>query len=102
MTSADRTQRRTNFHSENFSWLVVSGYKAQSKGTGTINGAGNYDFTLTAYDGDIAGNGQTGVDRLRIVITDHATGQRGVRQPRRRLDGHGLGEPGGSIVIHKA
>src|SRR4029079_4194515 len=46
-----------NFHSENYSWLVVSGYKAQFKGTGTINGSGNYSFTLTAYDGDITGGG---------------------------------------------
>ena len=43
-----------NFHSTDYHWLVVSGSKAQYKGTGTINGAGSYSFTLTAYDGDIA------------------------------------------------
>ena len=42
-----------NFHSEAYTWLVVSGCKAQYKGTGTINGVSGYDFTLTAYDGDI-------------------------------------------------
>ena len=29
-----------NFHSEWYQWLVVSGYKAQYRGTGTVNGAG--------------------------------------------------------------
>ena len=28
-----------NFHSTAYTWLVVSGYKAQYKGTGTINGS---------------------------------------------------------------
>jgi hypothetical protein len=95
-----------NFHSENFNWLVVSGYKAQFKGTGTINGAGSYDFTLTAYDGDIGGNGQTGCDRFRIIISDHTTGT--------VVFDNRMGAPmdidsaspenisGGSIVIHKA
>jgi hypothetical protein len=31
-----------NFHSEDYEWLVVAGAKAQFKGTGTINGSGNY------------------------------------------------------------
>jgi len=34
-----------NFHSEAYSWLVVSGYKAQYKGTGSVNGVSGYDFT---------------------------------------------------------
>src|SRR5207253_8535301 len=53
-----------NFHSSTYSWLVVSGYMAQYKGTGTINGAGNYNFMLTARDGDISGGG--GVDGIRM------------------------------------
>jgi hypothetical protein len=95
-----------NFHSENFSWLVVSGYKAQFKGTGTINGAGNYDFVLTAYDGDIGGQGQTGVDRFRIVITDHATGNVVFDNRNGASMDMDVANPqnisGGSIVIHKA
>ena len=95
-----------NFHSENFSWLVVSGYKAQFKGTGTINGVGNYDFVLTAYDGDIGGNGQSGYDRFRIVITDHATGnvvfdnRNGASMDMDAANPQNIS--GGSIVIHKA
>src|SRR5205807_2103168 len=41
-----------NFHSDAYTWLVVSGYKAQYKGSGSVNGVSGYDFTLTAYDGD--------------------------------------------------
>jgi hypothetical protein len=95
-----------NFHSEDFSWLVVSGFKAQFKGTGTINGAGNYDFTLTAYDGDIGGPGQTGADRFRIVITNHATGavvfdnRNGASMDMDSANPQNIA--GGSIVIHKA
>src|SRR4029079_12913473 len=44
-----------NFHSESYDWLVVSGWKAQYKGTGTINGVSGYSFLLTAYDGDAQG-----------------------------------------------
>ena len=60
-----------NFHSTAYTWLVVSGFKAQYKGTGTINGSGNYEFTLTAYDGQVNGGG--GVDRFRIRITGAKT-----------------------------
>jgi hypothetical protein len=47
---------------------VISGAKAQYKGSGTINGAGNYSFLLTATDGDVTGGG--GTDKFRIKITD--------------------------------
>jgi hypothetical protein len=94
-----------NFHSTDYQWLVVSGWKAQYKGTGTINGAGNYDFTLTAYDGDISGGG--GADKFRIVITDKNHGN-GVVFDNRNLQPTDMdgADPqtiaGGSIVIHKA
>jgi PKD repeat protein len=55
-----------NFHSNDYEWLVVSGARAQFKGTGTINGEGEYKFKLTAIDGDINGGG--GVDKFRIKI----------------------------------
>lgn len=51
---------------------MVSGPKAQYKGSGTINGAGDYAFLLTANDGQQNGGG--GVDRLRIKIWDKASG----------------------------
>jgi parallel beta-helix repeat protein len=54
-----------NFHSSSYDWLVVAGQdKAKYKGTGTINGSGNYGFMLTATD-----NGKSG-DTFRIKIWD--------------------------------
>jgi hypothetical protein len=40
-----------NFHSSEYEWLVVAGARAKFKGSGTINGSGDYGFMLTAiYD----------------------------------------------------
>jgi hypothetical protein len=93
-----------NFHSTSYSWLVVSGYKAQYKGTGTVNGLSGYEFTLTAYDGNISGAGQTGYDRFRIKITknnvtifDNRNGA-----PMDMDSANPVNISGGSIVIHKA
>lgn len=61
-----------NFHSTSYEWLVVSSAKAQYKGSGTINGAGDYGFMLTAVDGQIKNGG--GVDTFRMKIWDTATG----------------------------
>jgi hypothetical protein len=81
----------------------VSGFKSQSKGTGTINGAGKYSFT--AYDGDITGG--PGVDKFRIRITDDNNSNAVVFD-----NTYGTASDmdaaapqaisGGSIVIHKA
>jgi hypothetical protein len=60
-----------NFHSTSYDWLVVSGAKAQFKGSGTINGAGSFGFMITATDGQTSGGG--GMDKFRIKITDKAT-----------------------------
>lgn len=38
------------FKSTHYDWLVVAGYKALFRGTGTINGAGEYFFIVTAVD----------------------------------------------------
>ena len=93
-----------NFHSESYSWLVVSGYKAQFKGTGTLNGVTGYDFTLTAYDGQISGAGNTGFDRFRIRITKNNAvvfdNRNGVSPDMDTADPQNIA--GGSIVIHKA
>lgn len=62
-----------SFSSTAYDWLVVSGPKAQYKGSGTINGAGEYGFLLTANDGEVSGGG--GVDRFRIKIWDATTGE---------------------------
>jgi streptogramin lyase len=55
-----------SFKSNVYEWLVVAGARAQFKGSGTINGAGDYGFLLTAVDGDVNGGG--GLDRFRIKI----------------------------------
>jgi hypothetical protein len=90
-----------NFHSESYQWLVVSGARAQYKGSGMINGTGDFGFLLTAIDGDLPGSG--GVDKFRIKIWDKATGNvvydNQMTAPDSADPATLLG--GGSIVIHK-
>jgi hypothetical protein len=92
-----------NFHSESYQWLVVAGARAKFKGSGKINGQGNYGFMITAIDGQITGGG--GVDRFRMKIWDTATGvivydnQPGANDDDVLEDLTTL--QGGSIVIHK-
>ena len=91
-----------NFHSTNYEWLVVAGPKAQYKGSGTINGTGNYGFILTATDGQINGGG--GVDKFRIKIWDKNNGDMIVydNQMGAGIDDNPITAlAGGSIVIHK-
>jgi len=61
-----------DFASTSYDWLVIAGPKAQYKGTGTVNGTGQFGFLLTATDGDLNGGG--GVDKFRIKIWNKATG----------------------------
>lgn len=90
-----------NFTSSTYDWLVVSGPKAQFKGTGIVNGSGDYGFLLTANDGEVPGGG--GTDRFRIKIWDKATGnvvydnqmgEANAAETRTALTG-------GKIMIHK-
>ncbi|MBN8249441.1 MAG: PKD domain-containing protein, partial [Verrucomicrobia bacterium] len=90
-----------NFKSTSYDWLVVAGAKAKFKGSGTINGAGDYAFQLTATDGQAGGGG--GTDRLRIkiwntsgggVIYDNQPGDPDTADAATALGG-------GSIVVHK-
>ncbi|HKG09082.1 MAG TPA: hypothetical protein VKB07_00820, partial [Gaiellaceae bacterium] len=80
-------------------------YKAQYKGTGEVNGVPGYDFRLTAYDGAIAGAGNTGQDKFRIKITKQSTGELVFDNRLGTLDDIDAADPqtisGGSIVIHK-
>jgi YVTN family beta-propeller protein len=90
-----------NFHSTSYQWLVIAGARAQYKGVGTINGAGNYGFILTAIDGQISGGG--GVDKFRIKIWDLGTGSIVYDNQVGEADSAPLSTSlgGGSIVIHK-
>lgn len=81
-----------NFHSTSYQWLVVNqnGTDAQFKGTGTINGTGEYKFMLWAGDG--------APDTFRIKIWEED--ESGVETV---IYDNGINQPisGGSIVIHK-
>jgi hypothetical protein len=90
-----------NFRSETYQWLVVANARAQYKGTGTVNGVGDFGFLLTAIDGQINGGG--GVDRFRIKIWDVVTGTMVYDN---QLAAPDNADPttsiqGGNIVIHK-
>jgi hypothetical protein len=58
-----------NFKSTSYEWLVIAGGKAQYKGSGTINGSGDYFFMLTAVDGNLKG----GSDTFRIKVWNKTT-----------------------------
>jgi PKD repeat protein len=60
-----------NFHSTEYQWLVIAGAKAMFKGSGEINGEGDYGFMVTAVDGEMPGG--EGVDEFRIKIWDAVT-----------------------------
>jgi PKD repeat protein len=92
------------FESDIYDWLVIGGSRAQFKGTGTINGEGEYKFILTGIDSDINASDVFDVDRFRIkiwyevdeieyVVYDNALGD--------ESDEAATEIGGGSIIIHK-
>jgi len=92
-----------NFHSDSYDWLVIAGHKAMYKGTGTINGVGNYGFMLSAIDEKLTPS--TDVDLFRIKIWDKDAGDAVVYE--NQIYDADDADPttaigGGSIVIHKA
>jgi hypothetical protein len=91
-----------NFKSAQYEWLVVAGARAQFKGSGKVNGSGNYGFMLTAIDGQVNGGG--GADKFRIKIWDKNNNDALVYDNQPGADDNSnptttLG--GGSIVIHR-
>ncbi len=93
-----------NFHSDSYEWLVVAGHKAMYKGVGTINGAGNYGFMLSAIDGQVNGGG--GQDKFRIKIWDKDAGDEVVYDNQQCGDSSDSADPctvigGGSIIVHE-
>ena len=91
-----------DFHSTVYQWMVISGGLAQYKGSGTINGAGNYNFLLTARDGNLVGNNSP--DGFRIKITDASTGGLVYDNVPGNSDAMSSGNTqaldGGSVIIH--
>lgn len=92
-----------NFQSDRYDWLVVAGPQAKFKGTGTINGSGNYGFMISATDAALTPS--TDTDRFRIRIWDEDDGDSLIYD--NEIDA-GSNDPGpsttitgGSIVIHK-
>jgi PKD repeat protein len=92
-----------NFHSTSYDWLVIAGAKAKYKGTGTINGAGNYGFMLTAIDEKLTPSTDVDMFRIKIWNKDDNDGVVYDNQMEALDDADpatALG--GGSIVIHKS
>jgi len=90
-----------NFHSYSYEWLVIASHRAQYKGTGTINGTGNYGFMLFAIDESLTPS--TDCDLFRIKIWDKDHGDAVVYDS--QLGNAEDAEPttqigGGSIVVH--
>jgi hypothetical protein len=89
-----------NFKSTAYDWLVISGgYKAQYKGSGTVNGQPGYSFMLTAIVGGAKGSGAPDTFRLKIwnaagAVYDNQMGTSDTADPTTTVSG-------GSIVIHK-
>lgn len=80
-----------NFHSTSYDWLVVNqaGTRAQFKGWGTINGAGDYRFMLWA------GEGEPDTFRIKIWEEDESDNETVIYD-----NGSEQAIGGGSIVIH--
>ena len=95
-----------NFLSDTYEWLVVAGARANYKGVGTINGAGEYKFILVGIDADINTNDSFTIDRFRIKIwSEDASGVETViydngLEAEITDDNATMEIGGGAIVIH--
>jgi Tol biopolymer transport system component/PKD repeat protein len=69
--SFDFDAGKLEFQGASYAWLVVNGDKAILRGTGTINGAGNYGFLVSVIDGD---KKRKMSDYVRVKIWHIATG----------------------------
>lgn len=92
-----------NFHSSSYDWLVVNNHKAMYKGTGTINGAGNYGFMISAIDAGLTPDDED-VDMFRMKIWDKDNNDAIIYD--NQLGAEENDDPtteiaGGQIVIHK-
>ncbi len=88
------------FNSTSYDWLVIAGARGQYKGSGTINGNGDYGFMLTAVDGQISGGGGENKFRLKVwdkgtneVIYDNQLGAGDTTEPSTVIES-------GEIIIH--
>jgi PKD repeat protein len=89
-----------NFVSTKSELLIVAGNSAKFKGSGEINGTGNYEFMISAEDGDL--NRKKNPDKLHVRIWNKNSGET-VFDNKTNSGKHG--KPAteileGSIVIH--
>ena len=91
-----------NFHSDSYEWLVVAGAKAMYKGVGTINGAGNFGFMISAIDEKLTPSTDTDLFRIKIVDkdTDTLVYDNQVDETDDNADPT-TAISGGSIIVHK-
>jgi PKD repeat protein len=90
-----------NFHSSNYDWLVVANFKAMYKGTGTVNGEGNYGFMLTAIDEELTPSTDVDLFRIKIwdkynedaIVYDNQMGAEDDEDPTTEIQG-------GNIIVH--
>ncbi|HWT80428.1 MAG TPA: hypothetical protein VN648_16720, partial [Candidatus Methylomirabilis sp.] len=61
-----------NFNASTLSWVVITGARAEYKGTGTVNGTGSYNFIVSVIDGSQLTPVQP--DYFRIKVWDPASG----------------------------
>lgn len=89
------------FKSTSYDWLVIYGSEAVLKGSGTINGKGDYRFGLIGVDGKV--KGEAHMDRFRLRIWEKANGKlvydSGLSGPENVPPTTAI--PSGSVDIHK-
>ncbi len=89
---------------EDMSLIISGGYKATYKGSGTINGSGDYKFMVTVIDAEVAPSSYGESDLFRIKIWDG--GNNVMYDNNDNSNNTENADPstaisGGSIVIHK-
>ena len=80
---------------------MIAGHRAQYKGTGTINGSGEYGFMIVAIDANLTPSSETDLFRIKIwdrsngdaIVYDNQLGSADGADPTTAIGG-------GSIIIH--
>jgi PKD repeat protein len=90
-----------NFKSTGYEWLVIADEKAEYKGSGTINGTGNYGFMVTATDGKRKKGNDPDKFRIKIWSKDAGAGVVYDNQMGAADDAEAtMAIAGGSIKVH--
>jgi hypothetical protein len=89
------------FESTGYDWLVVSGHTATYRGSGTVNGAGDYGFLVTVDDSQLRGRT---TDKVRVKIWNNAGGDVLYDDQPGMPDAAGAAVVlrGGNIVVHQS